>query len=223
MRVAFCLALLPLLLMQLAAARFYKPRPLVCPVTKELKVLNELLEATQVEVVTTPFVVNKVQVNTLYQSRPVAVTHVAIETVTAAQRQVELTEVQLVFETVPFTVVKVNTATLTLTSTVVDPYTLTATNYVTQVETVAAPETVHDTVTVLETKSVTVTQRVMAMATSTLTHTRAVLQTKLVEEVVQETSGAVTTTLLQVDTFTYTHILTKMITQTICPPPSQRY
>ncbi|MPC78527.1 hypothetical protein E2C01_073015 [Portunus trituberculatus] len=222
MRIGVSLSLLPLLL-QLAAALYYKARPLMCPVTVEVEQLEKMLEATQLEVVTTPFLVSKVQLNTVYESRPVSVTHVALETVTAKPLQLDVTEVQLVLETVPLTDVKVSTVTLTLSHTLVERFTLTATNYVTHVETLAAPETVQETVTAVQTQVAIVTQREMDMVTSTLTQTEAVLQTELVVEVVSSSLVATTTTQLQVDTFTSTHVLTKMITQTICPPPSQFY
>lgn len=215
------LLLLPLL--QGAAALYYKPRPLVCPVTQEVQHVDETLEATQLEVVISPFVVSKVTLNTVYESRPVAVTEVALHTVTAPATQLEVTEVQLVQETLPLTVVKVSTVTSTLTETLVEQLTRTATNYQTQVETLSAPETSHETETVLETATETVTEREMAMETSTLRHTEAVLRTKLVVETVREATVAGTSTLLKVDTVTSTHILTKMITQTICPPPVDQY
>ena len=173
MRVGVSLFLLPLLL-QLAAALYYKPRPLVCPVTLEVEQLKEVLKATQLEVVTTPFLVSKVQLNTVYESRPVSVTHVALETVTAKPIQLDVMKVQLVLETVPLTAVKVSTVTMTLTHTLVEHFTRTATNYITHVETLAAPETVQETVTVVQTQAATVTQREMDMVTSTLTQTEAV-------------------------------------------------
>lgn len=221
----FCPALLLLLfpLLQGTTALYYKPRPLMCPITQEVENVDETLEATQIEVVTTPFLVNKVTLNTVYENLPLPVTSVTLHTVTEETPQIEVTEVQLVRETVPFTVVKVSTLTRTLTQTLVEPHTRTATNYLTHVETLAVPETVHETVTVVETAAETVTQREMAMETSTLRHTKGLLQTKVVVEVVRQPTVAGTSTLLEVDTVTNTHILTKMITQTICPLPSERY
>lgn len=217
---AFRLVLLLLLqLLHESAALYYKPRPLVCPVTQEVEYVNETLSVTQLDIVLAPFQVNKVTVNTVYQNLPLDVTRVALHTVTAVDPQVEVTQVQLVHETVPVSIVKISTVTRTITQTLLSPLTRTATNYLTQVETLAVPETVHETVTVAETTAETVTQRRMAMETSTLRHTKVVLKTKLVVEVVREKSLAATSTVLEVDTVTNTHILTKMITQTICPPP----
>ena len=217
MRVTVCLALLPLLLLQLTAARYYEPRPLICPVTQEVVQLDETLEATQLKVVTTLFVVSKVQLNTVYQNLPVAVTHMALETVTAATPQVEVTEVQLVLEKVPLTAVKVSTVTRQVVDTNVNLFTLTATNYITEFQTLSAIKTQHVTSTTLETVVLETTHKLFHTSLSTITMTKAVLTTSVVMSTLPSTVVVATETQVESRTVTYTHTLTKMITSTVCP------
>lgn len=215
MRVAVCLSLLPLLL-QLSAARYYKPRPLVCPVTQQVEQVDETLEVTQLEVVKTPFVVSKVQFNTVYESRPVAVTHVALETVTAAPQELGVTEVQLVVETVPLTAVKVSTVTREVVDTNVNLFTLTATNYISSFHTVSATKTEHVTATTEATVLLDTTHRLLHTDVSTVTVTEADLRTSVVISSVPVTEVVATETQVEARTVIYTHTLTKMITNTVC-------
>lgn len=215
MRVAICLALLSLLL-QLTAARYYEPRPLVCPVTQKVQQLEETLEATQLEVVKTPFVVSKVQLNTVYESRPVAVTQVALETVTAAPQQLQVTEVHLVLETVPLTAVKVSTVTREVVDTNVNLLTRTATNYITRFQTLSAFKTQHVTSTTQSTVVLETTRRLRHTSVSTVTVTKAALRTSVVLSSVPHTEVVATETKVEAQTVIYTHTLTKMITNTVC-------
>ncbi|MPC59111.1 hypothetical protein E2C01_053126 [Portunus trituberculatus] len=216
MRFALCRSLLPLLLVQLAAARYYKPRPLVCPVTQEVEIVDETLEAKQLEVVTTPFVLSQVQLNTVYQTRPVVVTQVTLVTVTAKPLQLDLTEVQLVLETLPLTAVKVNTVTREVVDTNVNLLTRTATNYVSQFQTLTAIKTHHVTSTTQQTVVLHTTHKVVHTSVSSVTVTEAALTTDLVVSTLPRTVVVATETKLEPRTVFYTHSLTKMITSTIC-------
>lgn len=213
---AFLQALLLLPLLQEAATLYYKPRPLVCPVTYEVQHVEETLEVTQLEVVTTPFVVSKVTLNTVYESRPVTVTHVSVHTVTAEPQLVQVTEVQLVRETLPLTAVKVSTVTQEVVDTSVSFFTATATNYVSSFQTLSALKTQHATATTLETLWLATTVTINTTSVSSVTVTEAALRTSVLVSTVPHTITAATETHLETRKVFYTHTLTKMITSTVC-------
>lgn len=213
----FLPALLPLLLLlQRATALYYKPRPLVCPVTQDVEYVDETLEATEVEVLTTPFVVSKVTLNTVFQSLPLPVTSVALHTVTAEAPLLEVTEVRLVRVTVPLTAVKVSTVTLEVMATSVSFFTVTATNYVSAFQTLSAYKTQHATATTLETVQLATTVTLQSTSVSTITATEGALRTSRVVSSVHHTVTAATDTQIETRTAYYTHTLTKMVTSTIC-------
>lgn len=216
MRFPLCRSLVALLLLQLAAARYYKPRPLMCSVTQEVEIVDETLEATQLEIVKTPFVLSQVQLNTVYQTRPVAVTQVTLVTVTAEPVQVDVTEVQLRMETLPLTAVKVSTVTREVVDTKVNLLTRTATNYVSHFQTLTAIKTHHVTSTTQETVVLHTTHKVVHTSVSSVTVTEAALSTEVVVSTLPTTVVVATETKMEPRTVFYTHSLTKMITSTIC-------
>ncbi|ROT72383.1 hypothetical protein C7M84_009235 [Penaeus vannamei] len=129
-------------------------------------------------------------------------------------------EVQLLETQVPLTLTQIETVTRRLSETVLDVATRTATNYHTLVETVAVLQTHFDTVTEVQTRLLDVTLTVHETQFSTLTWTLSQLETQQLVESVKETS--VTTTTEYVPRYTTnTHTLTKMVTQTVCPPSAQ--
>lgn len=217
---AFRPALLPLLLLlpllQGSAALYYKPRPLVCPVTQEVEHVDEVLEATQLELLVTPFVVSKVSLNTVYESRALPVTSVELHTVTAAADQLDVTEVRVVRETLPLTAVKVSTVTREVVHTSLSFYTITATNYNTDFLTLSALKTQHVTATALETLWLATTVTQHSTSVSTITVSAATLSRSLFVSSVPQTVTAATHTHIETRQVIYTHTLTKMITSTVC-------
>ncbi|XP_069172300.1 uncharacterized protein [Procambarus clarkii] len=205
-------------LVQLAAALYYKPRPLLCSVSQTVKYQEKVLNNTEVDVLHVPFPINQINLNTIFQTRVVPVTSVVFETATAPVLQVEMTDVQLVEVTEPLTVVKVDTVTSILVETQLDIATSTAINYKTDIESLAVIETLHQTVVDVETRFVQLTKTVPLTVFSTVTVTKARLQTKVVVKTVPVTTVATTVTHVEVREVTSTHSLTKIIINTVCPP-----
>lgn len=214
----FCLFLLLVVLMQEAAALYYKPRPLVCPSSPNVQYLQETLQAKEVKVVEVPLPVTQFNINTVYQTSVVPVTSVILHTVTAPAEQVEVTGVHLVEVTSSVTEDVVDTVTSTVVTTQLDVLTHSATNYHTEFHTLPVHETSHLTVESVETIVSQVTQTVPVNVLSTITITKMQLQTKVETKDVPMTSVVATSVVVVGDHVTNTHKLTKMITQTICPP-----
>lgn len=204
---------------QLACARYYKPRPPVCPVTNEILYQNETLEAFQVQVVSVPLPMAKIYLNTVYQTSVVPIVTSTCVTVTEPGPLLEVTDVKFVLETQPLTVARVSTVTRNVIETELEYLTKTGTNYQTQVQTIPAVNTFHYTLTETDTQILTTTQTVPSYQYYTLTVTKAQLLTKLVTEEVPITTIVALQTEVQLEDFTSTHSLTKMITHTICPSP----
>ncbi|KAK4293476.1 hypothetical protein Pmani_033832 [Petrolisthes manimaculis] len=206
-------------LVQLASALYYKPRPPICPVTNQIQYQNDTLEASEVQVVNLPLPVAKIFLNTIYKTSVLPIITSTCVTVTEAGPQLEVTDVQLVFETKPLTVVRVSTITKNVIETELEYLTKTGTNYETHMQTLPAVKTFHHKVTETNTQIITTTQTVLEYKYITLTVNKAQLVTEVVTEEVPITTVVAWQTQVELEDFTSTHSLTKMITQTICPPP----
>lgn len=207
-----------LLLVQMSAARYYKPLPLVCSVTQDIQIQVEEMEAKVFDVVRVPVSINKMQLNTIFSTSVIPVTAVDVQSVTAQPVGLEVTEIKVQEVTEPITLVKVNTLTSRIVHTDVDVLTSTATNYHTDFHTLTATDVFPLTVTNVETVISHLTETVDGTLFTTLTLTQGQLQTTVKVVDVPSTSVVGTATVIQVNTVTNTHSLTKMITQAICPP-----
>ncbi|XP_037783620.1 uncharacterized protein LOC119579810 [Penaeus monodon] len=213
-------ALCVLVLVQVSVGLYYENRPLVCPLKQEVQYEDKVIQATYLEVLEQPLVATHVHLKTVYQTTTLPVTATHIHTVTGPPPNATVTEVQLVETQVPQTVTQIETVTNRLTETVLDVATRTATNYHTLVETVAVLETQFDTVTEVQTRLADITLTLQETEFSTLTWTVSQLETQQVVESIEETS--VTTSTEYVPRYrTNVHTLTKMVTQTVCPPSAQ--
>lgn len=210
--------LLVTLLVQLAAARFYKPRPLFCPVFHDVEYVDEVLRAKEIEVLHVPLPINQVNLNTVYKTSEVLVTSVIFQTLTAPPQQLVVADIQLVEQTDTLARVKVSTVTSSLTQTRVDVITSSATNYHTEFQTIPVYQTSHDIDTQVNTIFTQVTQTLPTTFYSTVTVTDVQLQTETVVETVSVTRDTFLVTETVVRDFTNTHSLTKMITSTVCLP-----
>jgi len=209
-----------LVLAQVAAGLYYESFPLVCPLKQDVQYEDKVIQATYLELVQEPLVATHVHLKTVYQTTTLPVTATHVHTVTAPPPNVTVTQVQLLETQVPLTLTQIETVTRRLSETVLDVATRTATNYHTLVETVAVLQTHFDTVTEVQTRLLDVTLTVHETQFSTLTWTLSQLETQQLVESVKETS--VTTTTEYVPRYTTnTHTLTKMVTQTVCPPSAQ--
>lgn len=215
------LCLLVALLVQMASARFYKPLPLVCSVTQDVQYKVEELQAKEIEVVRVPVPISKMQLNTVYTTSVLPVTAISVQTNTAQPVRLEVTDIQVEEVTEPLTLVKVNTVTSRVVLTQLDVLTSTATNYHTDIHTLTAVEVVPLTVTDVETVLSQLTETVAGTVLTTLTLTQGQLRTTVKVLDVPSTTVVGTATVTEVNTVTNTHNLTKMITQTICPPPNE--
>ncbi|KAK4293472.1 hypothetical protein Pmani_033828 [Petrolisthes manimaculis] len=206
------------LLVELAAGLYHKPRPLVCSIINNIEYIDEVIEAPQVEVVRVPLSFRQVNFNTVYETSILPVTNIAFETITEPGARLEVTEVQLLDETQALTIMDVSTLTQSLVFTDVKLFTRTATNYIRDFHTISALRTAYQTVTDVQTAFSQVTLTAQETELSTVTVTEAVLRTERVVERVPGPTVAVTSTDIELEQFTNTHTLTKMITRTVCLP-----
>ncbi|KAK4293474.1 hypothetical protein Pmani_033830 [Petrolisthes manimaculis] len=204
----------------LATARYYEPQPLNCQSSNVIHYQDQTLKVNDLQVVRVPLPSVDIHVNTVYETSIVPFTSTISSGVLGPEQQLVVTEVQMVDETLPLTQVEVRTITRNVIETELNHFTRTATNFITDVQTVPALTTLRITVTEAQTQFIAVTETIPVTEFSTVKEvtTELLTQTEVVR--IPQTAVVSTFTVNEVENFTNIHSLTKMITQTVCPPPA---
>ncbi|KAK3853149.1 hypothetical protein Pcinc_040297 [Petrolisthes cinctipes] len=202
----------------LATARYYEPQPLNCHSSNVIHYQDQTLKVNDLQVVRVPLPSVDIHVNTVYETSIVPFTSTISSGELGPDQQLVVTEVQLVDETLPLTQVEVRTITRNVIETEINSFTRTATNFITDVQTVPALTTLRITVTQPQTQFIEVTETIAVTEFSTVKEVKTELQTQIDVVRIPQTAVVSTFTVNEVENFTNIHSLTKMITQTVCPP-----